>query len=71
MTPEKALPFLLDKVAKAKNSGLIRFEVKRSKKRDRNFFPLLDRDNKVRQYEYFSTVQTRKNICDRENDVYY
>lgn len=71
LTQEKIIPLLVEKISKAKNSGFIKFEVKRSKKRDKTFFPMIDKENTIRKYEYYSSIQSRKNLTDRQNKVYY
>lgn len=32
---------------------------------------MIDKENTIRKYEYYSSIQSRKNLTDRQNKVYY
>ncbi len=32
---------------------------------------MLDKENKTKQYEFYTSLQTKKNINDRQTQVYY
>ena len=62
---------IFNKIVQGKAEGNIKYEVKRSRKRQPTIFPLLEKDQTVRRFEFYSTPQTRKNMLDRQAQVHY